>query len=64
MVEAFGVEGLDDGLVTDSPGLPRVLGRLSKQPPILFQFPPRCVFGQPGKKINGECGLKCLLANA
>ena len=64
MVEAFGVEGLDDGLATDSPGLQRALGRLPKQSPILFQFPPRCVFGQPGKEINGECGLRCLLANA
>ena len=27
----------------------RALGRLSKQSLILFQFPPKCIFCQPGK---------------
>ena len=31
-------------------GLWRTLGRLPKQSPILFHFPPRPVSGQPGKK--------------
>ena len=31
-------------------GLPRALGRLPKQSPIVFQFLPQCVFDQPEKE--------------
>ena len=44
------VEGLEGGLVTGSPGFEESSAKTSQTVSILFQFPPRCVFGQPGKE--------------
>ena len=38
------------GLLQVPQGLPRAPGRLPKESLILYQFPPQCVFGHPGKK--------------
>ena len=38
------------GSLQGSQGLWRALERLPKQSPILFQFPWRCIFGQPEKE--------------
>ena len=46
----LGGGGLDGGFVTGFPRLGRALERLPKQSPIFFQFPPRCIFGQPEKE--------------
>ena len=63
MVEAWVVEGLDDGFVTGPPGFSESSGKTSETVSHPFSISPRCIFVSL-KRRSGECCLRCLLTNA
>ena len=58
MVEAWVVEGLNDGFVTGPPGFSESSGKTSETVSHSFSILPQCIFVSL-KRRSGECCLRC-----